>query len=103
MRTAAMRQKQIHATRINWKISVSSARLNDFFDVLDDELSWRLIAPAAICTHSNFLEFRRVHWREIGNWNAAGRISVTFETGDGPLFLRRREYLAIARNAKATG
>jgi len=62
MRTAAMRQKQIHATRINWKIS--SARLNDFFDVLDDELGWRLIAPAAICTHSNFLEFRRVHWRE---------------------------------------
>src|SRR6266404_1806277 len=64
MRTAAMRQKQIHATRINWKISVSSARLNDFFDVLDDELGWRLIAPAAICTHLNFLKFRRVHWLE---------------------------------------
>jgi len=43
---------------------VSSARLNDFFDVLDDELGWRLIAPAAICTRLNFLEFRRVHWGE---------------------------------------
>jgi len=35
---------------------VSSARLNDFFDVLDDELGWRLIAGS----DSHPLEFSRI-------------------------------------------